>query len=128
MLLALQPVAVVSLLLVGNAALPVVSLALLNVGLLRRDERAAACHAVRGVQRRPLFRRDDRHCSGTPALGPRALEHDAIAAIGVIGLELDASAGIRLHVVDDWQGSDRLAAPPASHGFHRDWAGRAGAG
>src|SRR5690606_16544969 len=70
-------------------ARPVVSLAMLNVGLLRRDGRAAACQAVRGVERRPLFRRGDRHRSGAPALGPRALEHDAIAAIGVAGLELD---------------------------------------
>jgi len=64
--------------------------ALLNVGLVRWDERSGADEAESGVEGGPLLGCGNEHRAGPATLGPRAFEFYAIAAVRIAWLELDA--------------------------------------
>ena len=68
----------------------VVGVALLDVGLVRWDERPGADESMGGVERGPLFGSGDGHRARAATLGPRAFENDAIAPVCAARLEIDA--------------------------------------
>ncbi|MNL54403.1 hypothetical protein D3C87_1777340 [compost metagenome] len=62
---------------------------LLDVGLVRGDQRAQPCQSARFDQHRMLLRHRDGYRPLASAFGPRSFDGNVVATVGIAGLELD---------------------------------------